>query len=287
MQNNLAEIKEKIIKILKIRGPSLPVHIARETGLDVLFASALLAELASEKEIRISKMKVGGSPLYFLQGQEMQLERFINYLPGKEREAFLLLKQKKVLEDSRQEPPIRVALRNLKDFAFPFVTKIKEKGELFWRFHSVGEQEAKEKLKSVTEIKKIRTKKPEKKETEKPLIELKPKKDRFKEKSGFVKSVVDLLTQENIEILEEKEIKKREYIAIIRINSGIGKLTFLLIAKDKKRVTENDFTIALQKSQASKMPCLFLSPGEPSKKALNYIGQYSGLLKFKKLSRVQ
>jgi len=34
----------------KRRGPSLPVHIASETGLSMLFASAFLSELLSEKK---------------------------------------------------------------------------------------------------------------------------------------------------------------------------------------------------------------------------------------------
>ena len=47
-------IKEKIINFLKARGPSLPVQIARETGMNSLFASAFLSELISEKQIKTS-----------------------------------------------------------------------------------------------------------------------------------------------------------------------------------------------------------------------------------------
>ena len=82
--------KRKITSILKLKGPSLPVQIAREIQLSSLFAGALLSELAKEKLIKISHMKVGGSPLYFIAGQEELLEKFHSYLPGKEKEAFLL-----------------------------------------------------------------------------------------------------------------------------------------------------------------------------------------------------
>ncbi len=41
--------RKKIIDILKAKGPSLPVQIARETELTSLFAGALLSELAKEK----------------------------------------------------------------------------------------------------------------------------------------------------------------------------------------------------------------------------------------------
>ncbi len=43
-------IKEKILSVLKKRGPSLPVHVAGETELSMLFASAFLSELLSEKK---------------------------------------------------------------------------------------------------------------------------------------------------------------------------------------------------------------------------------------------
>ena len=82
-------VKEKIIQIIKRRGPSLPAHIAKETELSILFSSAFLSELFSEKKIRISAMKVGSSPLYFLPGQESFLENFAHHLKSKEKEAFL------------------------------------------------------------------------------------------------------------------------------------------------------------------------------------------------------
>jgi len=246
MEQNLSETKRKILSLLKIKGPSLPVHISREVNLDMLFSAAILSELASEKLVKISKMKVGGSPLYFLEGQEQQLEKFSNYLPNKEKEAFLLLKQKKLLQDKKQEPAIRVALRNLKDFAFPLIINTSNRQELFWRFYTMTEKEfpliintsnrqelfwrfytmtekeAREKLQRA-EIIKTKERTQIKAETiERPLLTLKPKSKSRKEKSDFVKSVISKLQSESIEILEEKDVKKREYQAIIKINSDIG-----------------------------------------------------------------
>jgi len=119
IQNTLG-IKEKILLILQKRGPSLPVHIAKEIGLSMLFASAFLSELVSEKNIKISNMKIGNSPIYFLLGQEPMLEKFSQHLKSKEKEAFILLKEKKFLRDKEQDPAIRVALRTIKFFAIAF-----------------------------------------------------------------------------------------------------------------------------------------------------------------------
>ena len=84
-------------------------------------------------------------------------------------------------------------------------------------------------------------------------------------------------------MLEEKEAKKREFELIVRINSQLGKMKFLCLAKDKKRITENDLTLALQKSQTEKLPILYLSTGELNKKATSYLQKHSGLIIFKKI----
>ena len=68
--------------------------------------------------------------MYFFPGQEPQLERFSQYIKGKEKEAYLLLKEKTILQDSELQPAIRVALREIKDFAVPF----EKNNEIFWRY---------------------------------------------------------------------------------------------------------------------------------------------------------
>ena len=62
MQNPL-EIKQKILRTFRTRGPSLPVHIAKEINMSILFASAFLSELLSEKELKLSNMIVGSTPI--------------------------------------------------------------------------------------------------------------------------------------------------------------------------------------------------------------------------------
>jgi hypothetical protein len=124
------DIYEKIIRALEQKGPSLPIRLSRDVGLSSLFISAFLSELNAQKRVRMSKLKVGGSPLYLLPGQEKMLENFLQYLHPKELEAFQLLKEKKVLKDSEQTPQTRVALRSIADFAFGF-----QKGdEILWNY---------------------------------------------------------------------------------------------------------------------------------------------------------
>lgn len=264
MTQDTSEIKGKIMSVLEKKGPCLPVHIARETGLSILFASAFLSELSAEKKINISDMKVGSSPIYFIPEQKAMLEKFSIFLKSKEKEAFILLKEKKFLKDSEQEPSIRVALRYLKDFAVPF----KEDEGIYWRYFNVSE----------TEFKK--SEKP--KETQKQ-IKKEPKAKKIKEKSEFVKRILNFLKEKNIEIIKEIECKKREFLGTAKIKTTIGEIEILVIAKDKKKITRNDIELALQKSNSYKKMVFFLTTGEAEKKSIEYFEENKNIIKFLKL----
>ncbi|PIN94549.1 hypothetical protein COU61_00375 [Candidatus Pacearchaeota archaeon CG10_big_fil_rev_8_21_14_0_10_35_13] len=177
------ETKNKILKHLENHGPSLPVRMSKELGVDTLFISAFLSELASQRTVRISHQKVGSSPLYYLPGQEEQLMNYEEYIKGKEKEAYEIIKNKGVIKDQEQEPAIRVAIRNLKDYAHPITNKVGEKQELYWRFITIKEEEARERITKkqepereetkITEPEKIIEEKKEETITPEPRIEIK------------------------------------------------------------------------------------------------------------------
>lgn len=318
---NHQQQKEGIMALIKTKGPSLPVHVARGIGVEPLFAGAFLSELYSEKKIKISNMKVGGSPLYYIEGQEEQLERFIEHLAPKEKEAFLFLKKEKALEDDALEPVARVALRAIKDFAVPVRIRIDNDSKLYWKYFLLPDSDMKsliqnklmplkkeektevqEKLEAPAELKVEQKKEiPEKKE-KKELIPVqeklekpakgekreKPKKTRKEkekkpEEFEFGKGIKDYLSAKDMEILEVLLDKKKEFIAKIRIDMLFGKQEFLLVGKDKKSVNDNDLTVALQRAQLEKMPVLFVSIGELNKKGVEYLKNWRNLVKFERL----
>src|SRR3989344_6822136 len=131
------EIHKKIISFLNEKGPSLPINISKSLGINSLFASAFLSELVNQNSIKVSNLKVGGSPLYYMEGQQKKLEDYYKYLHPREAEAYILLKQHKVLKDSDQDPVIRVALRSIRDFSHGF--KIGE--DIFWKFFLSSQEE--------------------------------------------------------------------------------------------------------------------------------------------------
>jgi hypothetical protein len=85
----------------------------------------------------MSSLRVGGSSLYYLEGQEGRLEEFSKYLHPRELEAFLLLKKNGVLKDGEQDPATRVALRSLKDFAVGFT----KNDVIYWKHVVLSDDE--------------------------------------------------------------------------------------------------------------------------------------------------
>ena len=83
--------------------------------------------------------------------------------------------------------------------------------------------------------------------------------------------------------MQESSAKAKEYHAKVRVDTLFGKQDFLLIAKDKKKITEDDLAIALHKAQVEKMPSLIMAKGDLDKDAKLYLDQWKNLLKFEKL----
>ena len=307
MNVDTSQLKEKIMQIIQRRGPSLPVHISNETGQSMLFSSAFLSELLSEKKIKISNLRVGSSPLYFIPGQEPKLENYSQHLKSKEKEAFHLLKEKKFLKDSNQEPAIRVALRTIKDFAIPF----KKNEEIYWRFFTIPEEEfqkieeIKEKtteIKIEQEIKKEAQEKEEKpkeldifekrekpeinileqkaikekieiKKIKKPIIKKKKTSASQKKNEKFFNTIKEYLSSKNIEISDIIGFSKNDLTLKIISNNQEK----LLIAYNKKKITEKDLLNAYKKASETNLPYTIFSLGETPKKISNMIDAIKNL----------
>ncbi|MEK6855296.1 MAG: hypothetical protein AABX73_03680 [Nanoarchaeota archaeon] len=300
----LQRSKERILSFIQIRGPSLPVQVGRAIGSSPLFASAFLSELKAEDKIKVSDMKVGSSPLYYIGGQEALLENFVNYLNQREREAFSLLKAGKVLEDEEQTPVVRVALRAIKDFAVPLQVRVDGQMKLFWKYFLVVEEEVTGIIKNILAGKLQnemapqvleKTQETAKEQTEEIKKEIpievehkkKAKKKVAKTKEikthSFPNLVRDYLGGKDIEILEILSEKKKEFIARVRLDGVLGKQEYYLTAKDKKSISEDDLALALQRANSGKMLSLFLSTGESSAKAKEYLKEWRNFINFEKI----
>lgn len=275
------ETNERILALVKEKGPILPVQIAREINDNILMASARLSELLAAKHIKISSLKVGGSPLYYFAGQEPKLQNFIDNLNGMERKAYDLLLQNKVLRDSNQEPAIRVAIRQIKDFAIPLQVNYENKVEIFWKWYLTDNKETEPLIKDLLSTKKIIPAKPKEETPQKPLEKAEPKKEVQAElrkditkkvkkidKELFLKEVYNFLNKNKINIIKTKEVKKNAEIDfIIELQTQLGGVRYFCKTKNKKKINDADLSSALLKAQSKNLPLLFLTKGKLSKKS--------------------
>jgi len=323
-KQNPLEIRQKILRTFRARGPCLPVHIAKEVDMSILFTSAFLSELLSEKELKLSNMIVGSTPIYLIPGQESQLEKYTEHLKGKEKEAYLLLKQWKFLQDSKQQPAIRVALRAIKDFAIPF----KKDEEIFWRYFTIPEEEftTPKKIEThpiinqePTEIKQEPTKEhqehikksnasniessqlitskksDEQSEASKPKplnIFDKKEKPKTKKKPSQKKSTASQKAQDKFfntikEHLTKQQIEISDIIAFSKedITLKVKKdQEEFLLIAHKKRITESEILKAHKKAQELNLKYILLGKGEPLRKTISFIDAIKDL---KEIGRVE
>jgi hypothetical protein len=278
-------LKEKIVSIIKNRGPSFPAHISSQVGMSILFTSAFLSELLSEKKLKISNMRVGSSPLYFIPGQEPLLERYSGSLKSREKDAFEMLKDKKFLVDNEQEPAIRVAIRAIKDFAIPF----EKNDKLYWRYLTASENELVVKLpeKKIEkkEVKKNEPKKDKdlgilekpkqvkKKAPVKKKVATKKKPSNNGKNDKFFNKVKEYLLDKGIEISDIISFSKDDLVLKVKENE----VESIIFAYNKKRINEEDIVKAHKKIVDFGLGYSILCLGEPAKKTTNLIEAIKGL----------
>ncbi|RMF56206.1 hypothetical protein D6745_00075 [Candidatus Woesearchaeota archaeon] len=297
--------KQKVLDEIRVKGPVLPHQIAKAIGTNILFASAVLSQLSSEKLVKVSHIKVGGSPLYYVSGQEAKLEQYSDRLHEKERKAFSLLKEKKLLYNEDLDPVMKVALSKIKDFSKAITVKFRGKEHLFWKWYSFPTSEARPIIKEVL-YKKFggQNKKqesssiPEKtiKNTEK-ILKTKDKEitEDIKDKdikritipepsSVFLKKALNFFEKNNVSVLDVKTItKNKEFDLIVVVPSPVGSIKFYCKAKDKKKINDSDLSSAFAHGQINNLPVLFVSKGDLTKKAEKMlINEFSGII-YKKL----
>ncbi|MEK6947884.1 MAG: hypothetical protein AABX19_01435 [Nanoarchaeota archaeon] len=143
----MADQREAVLNFVRSTGPVLPVQLSKFLNTNILFASAMLSELVANKKLKITFASIGGSPLYYIEGQEPLMDtRLATSLSGREKQAYELIKEHKVMREIDLEPWQRVAIKSLKDFVRPINVLVQNNNETFWKHHLVNDEEAKNKI---------------------------------------------------------------------------------------------------------------------------------------------
>jgi len=286
MQDN----KEIITQFIQQKGPCLPSHVYKELDTNVLFASAMLGELVSSGVLKVTNLKHGSSPYYYLEEHKDRLQEIAHLLNDKDKRAYALIKEREILNDAEQQPLMRVSLRAIKDFAVPLQIGYKGKNYFFWKWYMISDQEAEKKIKSIMGI--VIENPPEKEEQrrlgpvveekkeEAPVYEPEQKREKRIQKKKEVdtsqKMDIPLLKQleehfkkNNITIVEQELMNKKgtEVDMIIELPSAVGKLQYYCKAKSKKRINDADIASAVVQGQQRRLPTLVIITGEMTKKS--------------------
>ena len=287
--------KNQVLEIVKLKGPVLPRDIVREIGGDTFITGAVLSQLVDDKIIKLSNTKIGSSPVYYLDIQKDRLQNLYSYLNTTEKKAYDVLKEKKIIRDEVAEPSLRVALRHIKDFAKPLEVNINGKKEIFWKWYLLNNIDAEQTIRTILlGSKPIQQPKPEpvqekettqiKEETQTKIEQvssqevkktniLKPKQQEPK-KCELLQKIRDVFNNKEIEIIEENIIRKNSEIEMtLFIPSPAGKLKYFCKVRDKKKSNDKDLSSAFVEGQMKKLPILYVTTGEITKKAQQKVEQ--------------
>ncbi|MCG2717526.1 MAG: hypothetical protein L6408_01660 [Nanoarchaeota archaeon] len=300
---NMQELKGQILELVKKNGPVLPVQISQKVASNILFTSAILSDLVRQNQVKISKAKIGSSPVYYVKGQESKLQMLYKNLKEMPKKMYDVLKEKKLVRDTDLEPWQRVAVREIKDFAMMLNVNYQDNQETFWKWYLMSQEEAKGKIvellkKEMPKPKKEENKEireePKKEEVKKEVKEekkeekqekLEERKEEKKDLAEFYGLVNTYFTENRIRVIEEKSIRKNsEYEFVIEIPSALGDLKYFVKAKNKKKIGDAELNMSYTLGEKQKLPTIFLSTGELTKKAEKYLDKELKGLIFKRLN---
>lgn len=286
------DYRDKVLSLAQV-SPLVPTQVAKALNTNSLLAGAMLSEMSSKGILKVSNLKVGTSPLYYVPGNEGQLLNFLSSLNPKDREAVLLLKEKKVLRDSSLYPLVRACLKVAKDFAVPLEVTFNKQKEIFWKWFLLPDKEAESFIREIItpleppkpvalekpKLEKSKTekiKKIEKPDKQKTLIKTetklkavaKPKKiSTPKLRKNFWSKIDDFLKENYVDVVEKTNLKRTDFEIVVAFNSPFGQLKYFCKAVQKSKITEADISSAFAKAKLKNLPLIFLSNGAPDANA--------------------
>ncbi|MAG45227.1 MAG: hypothetical protein CMH63_00435 [Nanoarchaeota archaeon] len=309
MEDALTIKRDKIIEIVKQEGPLLPMIIMKGLEIDSTYAGAMMSEMVSSNMLKITNVKKGGSPFYYLDGQEEKLEALIENLNEKDQQTSQLLKKKGVLRDKDLSPLQRVSLRQIKDYAKEVQVKRDNEVDLFWRWYLLEESKVKGLITEYLQTKPIREVKPMEKPVEEPSLRKNVHEEKGLAKEEFHEEREEIPVQEEkqaplvepkplvdntrdplgsffvdngIEVLQQDIIKKgKELNYLVGLDTRIGKNLFFLKYRNKKKISEADLSLALH--EAKNLPLIFVTNGSLTKKAKEMMNKEFRGMMFKQI----
>lgn len=274
----MTEREDLVINFLKQNGPSLPVQVSKQLGDNVMLASAILAGLTTTKQIKLTTKRIGNSPLYYTQEHEEAARKIIyERLDPREKELVQYVTQKGFIHEKDLTPTERFFIKGLTDFFEPLGTPT----GLMWKTHNTQIIQPKEEQKT-EQIIVAPLKNPVEQQTtiqEKPKAQKEPDVLEIKEKKedDFTKRIKNFLVEKRIRILKIQPVKNNtETNYIIEVQSDLIPQKYFVKARKKNKINENDLTNAFFEGKKEKMPIIYITTGELSKKSEKFLKEEFG-----------
>ncbi len=285
--------RDKVLDAIKRYGPLQPLEVRRKIGMgESTMIGAVLSELAYHKRVAITKLKRGSSPYYYDPDNLASLENAAHALGEKDKRTYDLLREKRIIDPQTVDPLTRVSLNNIPDFSKSFEYKDNQ----YYRYFLVSEEEAKEMLNSpqknktqedskpsepvAQEVQKTTVQKTKESKESQPHAssqETKPSKSSTQESQSELRSepedefydIIKAYCKEKKILIQSAEVvrKNSELDIVLRVPSSIGRITYFAKAKSKKKSNDGDVASALLAAQMRRLPALYLTTGEVTKKA--------------------
>ncbi len=236
------------MQLVKQKGYVIPSDVSKEIKKDMIFASAYLSELVSNKKLKISHVKIGGTPVYYIPENSSKLQELYEHLNPKDRDSYNLLKREKVVWDKQLTPLQRISMRNLKDFAVQLNVLIKNNTEIFWKWYLLSDKEVEGYVRKILYGYKIEEAKPATPATKEEPKETKKIKSGFKQIERDVeigKIIAELQKQKK----ELEELKNKKFFIEEEANRKLKQIErerellkqqklaeFEHIAKERKKI---------------------------------------------------
>ena len=223
----LKEKEERVLNFVLTHGPCTPIDVSKATGLDSFLSSAILASLANNNYIKVTKMKYGTSPLYYTDKQEAKArEILISTLSQLQKKVLDIIKQNRILLDDNVSPQERLMFKELPDFVKFLEVHFNDKDYKIWTYYNVSEDEIRsffgnKKVKK-PEVKKVKIEKPKEKKVKKIVP------------NEFFDSIINKF---NLEIIKENR-KRNEDVLLVNLTNQLGNEKCILVIKEK--ITQND-----------------------------------------------
>jgi len=302
------DYRERVLQLAR-KKPVLPSEIAKALETNSILAGAMLSELSSKGHLKVSTIKVGGSPLYYVPGNESQLLDYTSSLNEKDRRTLDKLKDEQVIREQTTDPLTRVSLAQLKDFAYPLIVQYDDKQERFYKWFALSDADAegyirtqlgmeeqpksedivaepetpKAQTQEHTEQSEHTTKEPAQEKPETPKETKAPPKQKTQKPkqskpadTSFWDALAAYFKKHNIDIDEKTMNKKNDFDLILRVPTPLGNMQYYCKAHSKKRINDGDLSSAYVKGQMHKLPVIFLTDGDLTKKAQELEGQLKG-----------